>query len=78
MWRSPSGSASSPGSRTCSASWPWYGLLAAHVTGNPIFLAYDITRGQYDFGMRLAALSIFAVSVAIAAWFCRCRKAPMT
>jgi uncharacterized membrane protein YoaK (UPF0700 family) len=56
----------------------WYGLLTAHVTGNPIFLAYDITRGQYDLGMRLAALSIFAVSVAISAWFCRCRKAPMT
>jgi len=56
----------------------WYGLLAAHVTGNPIFLAYDITRGQYDLGMRLAALPIFAISVAITAWFCRCRKAPLT
>jgi uncharacterized membrane protein YoaK (UPF0700 family) len=47
----------------------WYGLLAAHVTGNLIFLAFDITRGQYDLGMRLAALPIFAVSVAISAWF---------
>jgi uncharacterized membrane protein YoaK (UPF0700 family) len=47
----------------------WYGLLAAHVTGNLIFLAYDITRGQYDLVMKLAALPIFAVSVAISAWF---------
>jgi uncharacterized membrane protein YoaK (UPF0700 family) len=47
----------------------WYGLLAAHVTGNLIFLAFDITRGHYDLGMRLAALPIFAVSVAISAWF---------
>jgi uncharacterized membrane protein YoaK (UPF0700 family) len=47
----------------------WYGLLAAHVTGNLIFLAYDITRGEYDLGMRLAALPIFALSVAVSAWF---------
>jgi uncharacterized membrane protein YoaK (UPF0700 family) len=47
----------------------WYGLLAAHVTGNLIFLAYDITRGQYDLVMKLAALPIFAASVAISAWF---------
>jgi len=47
----------------------WYGLLAAHVTGNLIFLAYDITRGQYDLVMKLAALPIFAISVAISAWF---------
>jgi uncharacterized membrane protein YoaK (UPF0700 family) len=47
----------------------WYGLLAAHVTGNLIFLAYDITRGQYELVMKLATLPIFAVSVAVAAWF---------
>ena len=47
----------------------WYGLLAAHVTGNLIFLAYDITRGQYNLVMKLAALPIFAISVAISAWF---------
>ena len=47
----------------------WYGLLAAHVTGNLIFLAYDITRGQYDLVMKLAALPIFAASVAVSAWF---------
>jgi uncharacterized membrane protein YoaK (UPF0700 family) len=47
----------------------WYGLLAAHVTGNLIFLAYDITRGQYDLVMKLAALPIFAASVGLCAWF---------
>ncbi len=47
----------------------WYGLLAAHVTGNLIFLAVDIARGQYQLVMKLLALPIFAVSVGIGAWF---------
>lgn len=47
----------------------WYGLLAAHVTGNLIFLAVDIARGQYQLVMKLLALPIFAVSVAVSAWF---------
>ena len=47
----------------------WFGLLAAHVTGNLIFLAYDITRGEYALVMKLAALPVFAASVAASAWF---------
>jgi uncharacterized membrane protein YoaK (UPF0700 family) len=47
----------------------WYGLLAANVTGNLIFLAYDITRGEYALVLKFSALPIFAVSVAASAWF---------
>ena len=47
----------------------WHGLLAAHVTGNLIFLAYDITRGNYHLVMRLLALPLFAGSVSVSAWF---------
>jgi uncharacterized membrane protein YoaK (UPF0700 family) len=47
----------------------WYGLLAANVTGNLIFLAYDITRGEYALIMKFSAVPVFAVSVAAAAWF---------
>jgi uncharacterized membrane protein YoaK (UPF0700 family) len=54
---------------TCSASWPGTDLLAAHVTGNLIFLSYDITHAQYQLVIKLATLPIFAVSVAVAAWF---------
>jgi uncharacterized membrane protein YoaK (UPF0700 family) len=45
-----------------------FGLLAAHVTGNLVFLAVDIARGQYDVAMKLASLPIFAASVAASAW----------
>ena len=41
----------------------WFGLLAAHVTGNLIFLAVDIARGDYSLVMKLLALPIFAASV---------------
>jgi uncharacterized membrane protein YoaK (UPF0700 family) len=47
----------------------WYGLLAANVTGNLIFLAYDITRGEYALILKFSALPIFAASVAASAWF---------
>jgi uncharacterized membrane protein YoaK (UPF0700 family) len=45
-----------------------FGFLPAHVTGNLIFLAVDIARHQYDLIMKIAALPIFAASVAIATW----------
>jgi uncharacterized membrane protein YoaK (UPF0700 family) len=45
-----------------------FGLLPAHVTGNLIFIAVDIARQQYNLIMKIAALPIFAVSVAISAW----------
>jgi hypothetical protein len=45
-----------------------FGLLPAHVTGNLIFIAVDIARHQYNLIMRIAALPIFAASVAISAW----------
>jgi uncharacterized membrane protein YoaK (UPF0700 family) len=44
------------------------GLLPAHVTGNLIFLAVDLARHQYNVVMKIAALPIFAASVAISAW----------
>jgi uncharacterized membrane protein YoaK (UPF0700 family) len=44
------------------------GLLPAHVTGNLIFLAFDLARHQYNVAMKIAALPIFAASVAVAAW----------
>lgn len=46
----------------------WHGLLAAHVTGNLIFLALSIARGHYDLVMKLLALPMFALSVAASAW----------
>jgi uncharacterized membrane protein YoaK (UPF0700 family) len=45
-----------------------FGFLPAHVTGNLIFLAVDIARHNYDLIMKIAALPIFATSVAVAAW----------
>jgi uncharacterized membrane protein YoaK (UPF0700 family) len=45
-----------------------FGLLPAHVTGNLIFIAVDIARHQYNLIMKIAALPIFAASVAISAW----------
>ena len=45
-----------------------FGFLPAHVTGNLIFLAYDIARHQYNLFLKIAALPIFAVAVAISAW----------
>ena len=44
------------------------GLLPAHVTGNLILLAVDLARHEYNVVMKVAALPIFAVSVAISAW----------
>ena len=44
------------------------GLLPAHVTGNLIFIAVDLARHQYNVIMKIAALPIFAISVAISAW----------
>ena len=46
----------------------WYGLLAAHATGNLIFLALDLVRGEYALVTKALALPIFAVSVALSAW----------
>lgn len=46
----------------------WYGLLAAHVTGNLVFIAVDLAEGHYDLVMKAAALPIFAASVAVSAW----------
>ena len=46
----------------------WYGLLAAHSTGNLIFLAVDLARGQYALVMKALALPIFAVSIALSTW----------
>lgn len=47
----------------------WYGLLTAHVTGNLLFLAVNIAVGEYQLVMKLLALPIFAVSVALSGWF---------
>jgi uncharacterized membrane protein YoaK (UPF0700 family) len=47
----------------------WFGLLTAHVTGNLIFMAYDIVRGHYEFIIKLAALPVFAGAAAASAWF---------
>ncbi len=47
----------------------WFGLLTAHVTGNLIFMAYDIVRGHFEFIMKLAALPVFAAAAAASAWF---------
>jgi hypothetical protein len=44
------------------------GLLPAHLTGNLIFLAVDLARHEYNVVMKVAALPIFAASVAISAW----------
>jgi uncharacterized membrane protein YoaK (UPF0700 family) len=46
-----------------------HGLLPAHVTGNLVFIAIDLGRGQSDIGMKLAAVPIFVGGVAGAAWF---------
>lgn len=45
------------------------GLLPAHVTGNLVFIAIDLARGQNDIGLKLAALPVFVGGVAFAAWF---------
>jgi uncharacterized membrane protein YoaK (UPF0700 family) len=52
----------------------WYGLLAAHVTGNLLFFALDVAHGRYDLAMKLCALPIFAVSVAVSTWFIHALK----
>lgn len=46
----------------------WFGLLTAHVTGNLIFLAYDLVRGHYEFFMKLAAMPVFAAAVVASSW----------
>ncbi|MEJ0020536.1 MAG: YoaK family protein [Acetobacteraceae bacterium] len=45
----------------------WHGLLVAHVTGNLVFLGLSVARGDYDLLMKVLALPIFAVSVAVSA-----------
>jgi uncharacterized membrane protein YoaK (UPF0700 family) len=52
----------------------WHGLLAAHVTGNLIFLAVEIARGEYDLLMKLLALPLFAVFVMLSAWWIEVAK----
>ena len=47
----------------------WHGLLTAHVTGNLVFFAYDLTLGDRQLVMKLAALPLFAVGVAGATLF---------
>ena len=45
------------------------GLLAAHVTGNVVFLAIDLARGHDLVFMKIAALPIFCAAVLMSAWF---------
>ena len=45
-----------------------HGLLPAHVTGNLVLLAVELSRGQREVGMKIAAVPIFAFGVAISAW----------
>lgn len=45
------------------------GLLAAHVTGNVVFLAIDLARGHDLVFMKIAALPIFCAGVLMSAWF---------
>ncbi|MBW4023347.1 MAG: DUF1275 domain-containing protein [Proteobacteria bacterium] len=45
------------------------GLLPAHVTGTLIFLAINLSHGQYNIILKLAALPIFCVAVLGSAWF---------
>jgi uncharacterized membrane protein YoaK (UPF0700 family) len=45
------------------------GLLPAHVTGTLIFLAINLSHGQYNIILKLAALPIFCVAVLASAWF---------
>jgi len=45
-----------------------YGLLPAHVTGNLVLLAVDLSHGQHGVGMKLAALPISALKAAASAW----------
>lgn len=46
-----------------------YGLLPAHVTGNLVLLAVNLSQGQHGVGMKLAALPIFGLGAAASAWF---------
>jgi uncharacterized membrane protein YoaK (UPF0700 family) len=45
-----------------------HGLLPAHVTGNLVLLAIDLSDGQHGVGMTLAALPVFALGAAASAW----------
>lgn len=45
------------------------GLLAAHVTGNVVFLAIDLAIGRDPIFMKIAALPIFCAAVVMSAWF---------
>jgi uncharacterized membrane protein YoaK (UPF0700 family) len=45
-----------------------YGLLPAHVTGNLVLLAVNLSHGQHGVGMKLAALPVFALGAAASAW----------
>jgi uncharacterized membrane protein YoaK (UPF0700 family) len=46
-----------------------HGLLPAHVTGTLIFLAINLSHGQYNIILKLAALPIFCAAVLASAWF---------
>lgn len=45
------------------------GLLAAHVTGNVVFIAIDLASGRDPIFMKIAALPIFCAAVLMSAWF---------
>jgi uncharacterized membrane protein YoaK (UPF0700 family) len=45
------------------------GLLPAHVTGTLIFLAINLSHGQYHVILKLAALPIFCAGILGSAWF---------
>jgi uncharacterized membrane protein YoaK (UPF0700 family) len=44
-------------------------LLPAHVTGTLIFLAINLSHGEYNVFLKVAALPIFCCAVAGSAWF---------
>jgi uncharacterized membrane protein YoaK (UPF0700 family) len=46
-----------------------HGLLPAHVTGTLIFLAINLSHGEYNVFLKVAALPIFCGAVAGSAWF---------
>jgi uncharacterized membrane protein YoaK (UPF0700 family) len=51
-----------------------FGLLAAHVTGNLVFTAIEIARGGSEIAVKLAALPMFCLGVAFAAFIVEKRR----
>ncbi len=45
-----------------------HGLLPAHVTGNLVLLAVNLSHGEQGVAMKLAALPIFTLGAAASAW----------